>query len=970
MARKSSHYEFSIPGDELEHHRIQLEHNLQNTDLSLHLSSVPDSQDGDSESAVEYPRHNSVPEQFPAFASFEQSRENFDLDGHSHLHAWSIHDDEGINPYDGQTMSTVAHHASAVTISAGLGRGGRREPSISGAEYDPERPLQDIMAGMESKLSIGDVYGHSRSRHTMTSRQHVTPGDYDLSAHESLPADAVSMAARLRSPQNAREPSDSEETDRSQDISRPKLSETLQRVGFSPRRPRSVQSRMSHQLSHGTPEASHRQVDVSISRRSITPKARRPSAVSFDTTATPIRRHVSQPAVVHPHVNVQPPTPSTSGSRFTKMARGLARDVRQAHDQWQVDDTAEDPVPPASTSAHRSMAKDVTNRTVADMTGEINHASRASRKSSRGRVHLPDVTGLTNAVVSPAKGNLDRYAVRGPGSKEVEVRLIASLNTLHTRLTHLETENSIARRRVRELEYELEQCKRDVVRERTRIMESQDAIDIGAARIAGPSTSRAKGKEKKMNKEGDPNASKYFEIVEEKKALEALITTLRTHLTRVTSDLSSQQQLLEDLRRLRESDALSLSEKTQEINQLRTEVERLAGEIEVLRGVVEEGLNERRQAREEEEEETERLPRAAAVDPESSADDIVPEKSASTYINRPPTPALSLRRSAPSTPARSNHSRAASPSTVHSPAPSGRRFINREELDRISADLDERRSERSSNASCSSAQTSHDPLPRADDGSDAEEERSSVVQSMQLQYGEDAPEARPPSPAPSSVKSRAPSRSHARLQDGKGKAEGAPPFPRINSERMERLFFSAPRHNTNACRMCKGRRSHCHADAPREEGGRRRARVVAHGEHQDDEGFDEGANPRPASAMAREDDEGIEEASVVEDVIERMDRNGGTLKPGDVPPQTVLARVIRELEDEFTHYKQIYSDLAEEYKSMDCATQAAKRHMVADHLRDVIDVLERKVGVASFSTMASHGSVPSRVIRYRHYMTC
>lgn len=87
---------------------------------------------------------------------------------------------------------------------------------------------------------------------------------------------------------------------------------------------------------------------------------------------------------------------------------------------------------------------------------------------------------------------------------------MASLNTLHTRLNHLETENSIARRRVRELEYELDQCRRDVVRERTRVMESQD---ISAARIAVPSPSRVKGKKR----EADPNASKYFEVVQEKK---------------------------------------------------------------------------------------------------------------------------------------------------------------------------------------------------------------------------------------------------------------------------------------------------------------------------------------------------------------------------------------------------------------------------------------------------------------------
>ncbi|KIK80929.1 hypothetical protein PAXRUDRAFT_833216 [Paxillus rubicundulus Ve08.2h10] len=909
MARKSStHYEFSIPGDELEHHRIQLENNLQNTDLSLHLSSVPDTDDADNES-VEYPRHNSATEHL-GLASFEQlSRENFDFDGHSHLHTWSLHDEEGANPYDAQTMSTVAHHASAVTITTGLARGGRREPSISGAEYDPERPLQDIMAGMGSKLSMGDVYIHSKSRNTIPSRQQAMSVPDEFSVHDSVHVGTVSMAARLRSPKATDGGSDPEDTDRSQDISRPKLSETLQRVGFSPRRPRNIHSRASQPL-----EASHRYADASFSRRSITPKARKASAVSFDVTTTPSRRHVSQPSVVQPQLNIQPPTPSAS-SRFTKMARGLARDVRQAQDQWHTEDAVD--AVPASTSARRPIVKDASNRAVADATGEFHHISRASRRSSRGRVHLPDVTGLTNAVISPAKANLERYGLRGLGSKEVEARLVASLNTLHARLTHLENENGVARRRVRELEYELEQCKRDVVKERTRIMESQDAIDISAARIAGPSTTRAKGKEKR-NKETDQHASKYFEIVEERKALEALITTLRHHLTRVTSDLSSQQQLLEELRCLRESDVLSLAEKTQEINQLRTEVERLAGEIEVLRGVVEEGLNERRQVRE------------GALDEqtdEPSLDVVMPEKSNLTCRHSPPTPALSLRRSPPGTPTHSNHSRAPSPSIVDSPAPSIRRFINREELDRISEDLDERRSERASNASSQSASL-------AEDNSDTEE-RVSVVQSAQLEYDE----ARPASLAPSSVKSHQTTRPHVRIQDPtvKGDAVGSnPPFPSINSERMERLFFSASRHNANSCRMCKGRRPHSHNIMH----GERNNHHTPHEREGNDEGFDEGLDHQADSV--REVNGGIALAPTVKEILERMDRNGGTLRPVDIPPQTVLARVVGELEDEFTHFREIYSDLAEEYKSLDCATQADKRHVVADHLRDVIDILERK----------------------------
>lgn len=161
MSARSGSIEFSIRGDELEQNRIQLEQNLQHTDISLHLSSPNDSD-------VEYPRHNSGPEQFAGFASFDHiSRDNFDPD-ESHYNAWSYRtadDDNGINPYEGRTISTAAHHASALTLSAGLaGRGSRRDVSMSGAEYDPDRPLTGIIPGFGTR--IPGIDGDStRSRH-------------------------------------------------------------------------------------------------------------------------------------------------------------------------------------------------------------------------------------------------------------------------------------------------------------------------------------------------------------------------------------------------------------------------------------------------------------------------------------------------------------------------------------------------------------------------------------------------------------------------------------------------------------------------------------------------------------------------------------------------------------------------------------------------------------------------------------
>jgi TolA-binding protein len=100
-------------------------------------------------------------------------------------------------------------------------------------------------------------------------------------------------------------------------------------------------------------------------------------------------------------------------------------------------------------------------------------------------------------------------------------RLLSTLSVVQTQLHQLEEENSISRRRVRELEYELEVCKREVVRERTRILE-RDEVSM---REQQQDNARAKGKGK-ARAAADHGASvdeqqdigeRYREVVEEKK---------------------------------------------------------------------------------------------------------------------------------------------------------------------------------------------------------------------------------------------------------------------------------------------------------------------------------------------------------------------------------------------------------------------------------------------------------------------
>jgi hypothetical protein len=152
-------------------------------------------------------------------------------------------------------------------------------------------------------------------------------------------------------------------------------------------------------------------------------------------------------------------------------------------------------------------------------------------------------------------------------------------------------------------------------------------------------------------------------------------------------------------------------------------------------------------------------------------------------------------------------------------------------------------------------------------------------------------------------------------------------------------------------------------------------------------------------ADASDEDEGFGEGSVIKDGEGRRSSQGaaavnldflnGDSRDGHLPPQTVLVRVLRELEDDFTHYKgyvyvyfqawyliqgsgrRIYTELADQYKMMDAASNVVKRNVLAQHLRDVIDVLEQRVRDSALCNLKRRlitFTVKFRVIRSRRCM--
>ncbi|KAJ3559487.1 hypothetical protein NM688_g313 [Phlebia brevispora] len=588
--KAASDVDISIRGDELEQHRIQLENNLQHTDLSLHLTS-PDVDD------VEFPRHNSGPEQFNGFMSFEHpSQDHFDPDEHSPYNAWSYRtadDEEGIDPYTGHTISTAAHHASVLTLSAGLGRGPRRDISVSGAEYDPERPLQGMVDGITSRISAFNIED--------TKSKNIPTVDFDpLVVDDS--AELVGLAGQRqgRLPQGLRSPSTTSSSSRpATPLSpRPTLTDALSSVAFSPKRPRNeaitrqaaAPARPARHVSRSQTKAATANADDIASA----PRTR--SKANLPYTTFP-QQSLSYATVVEPEVNVQPPTPSNpdDASRPSKAARPTNRDAEAEPNRQRK--YAEN-VPVTQNYRRRPTGRPTVEFAARDIKA-AHPRINSLRTPYRDKVHLPDVTGLTSAIESPARAALEYLGYDAQDDAEINARLAATLGIVQAKLANLEAQNGVSRRRVRELELELEQCKQEVARERARVFDREQFITQQRADAKNQRQKLAENARTAQVRVSEAvDSSRYQEVVEEQKALQALVMTLKGHLTRLTSELTDHHRLLEELRNLRDTDVRALKDKSRDVDHLRQEVERLGGEVEVLRGVVEEGLKQRREVRE------------------------------------------------------------------------------------------------------------------------------------------------------------------------------------------------------------------------------------------------------------------------------------------------------------------------------------------------------------------------------------
>lgn len=110
-----------------------------------------------------------------------------------------------------------------------------------------------------------------------------------------------------------------------------------------------------------------------------------------------------------------------------------------------------------------------------------------------------------------------------PPTKNVSARLQLAMNLLQKKIAHLDGENHTSRKRMRELERELDVCRQDVERQRELVMHREEIL-VKQCR-AEPATSNSKGKARSVEDTKDEQ-KRYKQAVEEKKGSQKFIIYL------------------------------------------------------------------------------------------------------------------------------------------------------------------------------------------------------------------------------------------------------------------------------------------------------------------------------------------------------------------------------------------------------------------------------------------------------------
>ncbi|KAJ9102350.1 hypothetical protein QFC21_002750 [Naganishia friedmannii] len=462
---------------------------------------------------------------------------------------------------------------------------------------------------------------------------------------------------------------------------------------------------------------------------------------------------------------------------------------------------------------------------------------------------LADMTRLTTMLGTPAKGNIHEAVADDGVVSENSNRINENLQAIYARLHSLENETTMSRRRIRELEMDLENSRIDSARSR------KDKQEV---------------------------EQRYTVLENEKKELERLVVVLRREVAKVTQDWQAEMVHTKELQARLEGFQQSPSHRARRgahgsntrgaadsppdgldtmMDGLMRRIEQLEREVGRLRSVVQRAVElkdatfdgERTMMQGDQEKNT----RKASAKPSQYQEGLVAAAYNGSDNREPFGQAFG----------RSEHVLIDKPLT---PPPS---------------DEDHGQISPSANRNFVKTSTNMESHPdRAAGRRQRRRSRRDIHDSRSDEPQED--------PATS-------------------------PFPSIRGERLEQEFFS-PSQKPRVGRPSSGNalRFGDTARVPVEK--------HKHADHED-RGYGTEEKAKGAAPAALHIDE-------LDQVLRRND--------GEMPPQTLVMSVLREIEDDYKHYLSIYTDLAEQYKRM--SPLSMKRNILAEHLKEVIDTMELK----------------------------
>ncbi|EJU03198.1 hypothetical protein DACRYDRAFT_115426 [Dacryopinax primogenitus] len=545
-------------------------------------------------------------------------------------------------------------------------------------------------------------------------------------------------------------------------------------------------------------------------------------------------------------------------------------------------------------------------------------ASRPSKYGKGDSIQLPDLTGLTSAVVTPAKPHVFYLQAQTHSPMEREV--------LAERRRHCEAQQRMSAHRD-----ELDRLSGEVMEKEAEIADLQCQLR----------TERA-GRYSHTNNGSDRIA--------ELERLHSNLDSLRIELVRAEETLRKQGSVLEELRlekqrdeeRLRDMQRAydrtfqDLRRKREEVGRLQRDVARLKAHYENMKALWNRHIKEQQQHQ------PETMGQEGIEQDDSSVDDA----GESPYA--PTAPAWRTERrqlsavteeddedlqdhpdeahGGPAVPEMSTGSVSSLGTPVDPPEPDSPRFNQSFHNTSIVSDL------------AGPSQGRQKPLTSAGDVADLDDEvaerrsfRSldSIHDSPPLMAQSRLPEPRqrPSSAPPLSSRltgNRQPLQPHVTtsLQNApvppSSLQDSTLPRPRLKDERVERLFHVSGVHDAVHCWRCQephegtsqGRGSTCAVNIP---------------------------------SLVHRMGEGHEAISiiVIRALEEEQRRRALTHADDGRTSQELLTNAIKDMEGDFTHYRSVYSELAEQYGVI-APKNRIRRNILAEHLGEVISILERK----------------------------